>query len=119
MPKLDTIRIAGIRAHGRHGADPGERDHPQPFDVDLEIEADLSLARSTDELAATIDYARIHARIVQLIAERSYRLIERLGDELLADLLCDPRIVRARIAIAKPGLLAGATPSVRLRAERD
>ena len=38
----DLITLSGIRAFGRHGADAGEKDVPQPFDIDVslaEIEA--------------------------------------------------------------------------------
>jgi len=31
------ITVAGIRAEGRHGANPGERDSAQPFVVDLDV----------------------------------------------------------------------------------
>jgi dihydroneopterin aldolase len=115
---LDTIAVRGIRAYGKHGANPGERDFVQPFDLELELEVDLREARASDDLAATIDYAALHATIVELVRERSHRLLEKLGDEILAEIMRDPRIVRASLTIGKPNLLAGATPSVRLRAAR-
>jgi len=115
---IDTIVVREIRAYGKHGANPGERDVVQPFDIDIEIDVDLSRARKSDELAETIDYAALHATIVALVRDRSYRLIERLGDEILAVVMRDGRIARAALTIAKPRLLAGATPSVRLHAAR-
>ena len=114
----DTIELRGIRAFGRHGANPGEKDVPQPFDVDLTLDVDLAAARGSDALADTIDYAKLHATVVRIVAERSFDLLERLGQELLEEVLADVRIVRASVRIAKPGLLAGATPAVTLRAER-
>ncbi len=110
--------MRGIRAYGKHGANPGERDFVQPFDIDLELEVDLSAARDSDELADTLDYAALHGLIVRAVRERSYRLLERLGDEILAEILRDERIAAARLTIAKPRLLAGATPAVTLRARR-
>jgi dihydroneopterin aldolase len=114
----DTIALSGIRAFGRHGANPGEKDVPQPFDIDVSLEVDLSAARRSDALADTIDYGRVHGTIVRIVRERSFDLLERLGQELLDALLADPRVVRAQVRIAKPGLLAGATPSVALGGER-
>jgi len=116
---LDTIAVRGIRAYGKHGANPGERDFMQPFDLELELDVDLRAARASDELADTLDYAALHAMVVRAVRERSYRLLERLGDVILAEILRDERIAAARLTIAKPNLLAGATPAVTVRARRD
>jgi dihydroneopterin aldolase len=118
MTDAYTIAIRDIRARGKHGALPGERDREQPFDLDLELDVDLARARVSDDLADTVDYGVLHARVVQLVAERSFILLERLGDEILTDLMRDSRIRRARVTIAKPKLMEGATPSVRITAER-
>jgi dihydroneopterin aldolase len=114
----DFIEIRGIRAFGKHGALPGERDHLQPFDLDLVLEVDLAAARASDDLDRTVDYGAVHARIVRLVAERSFMLLERLGDAILADLMRDERILGAEITLAKPHLLDGATPAVRVHARR-
>jgi dihydroneopterin aldolase len=114
-----TIAIRDIRALGKHGALPGEREHAQPFDIDLELDVDLARARASDDLADTVDYGVVHARVVQLVAERSYALLERLGDEIVADLMRDRRIRRVRVAIAKPKLMDGATPVVCVIAGRE
>ena len=109
---MDLIVLRGIRAYGKHGADPGERDHEQPFDIDVHIETDLSSAGSSDDLADTVNYARVHAQVLTVVRERSYALLERLAAEILQAIFQDARIVRARIEIAKPNLLGGATPSI-------
>jgi dihydroneopterin aldolase len=114
----DAIAIRGIRAYGKHGANPGERDHVQPFDLDLDLDVDLTAARRSDALADTIDYAALHDRIVKLVETESFALLERLGEAILAAVMGDVRIASARVSIAKPRLLAGATPSVTLRTER-
>jgi 7,8-dihydroneopterin aldolase/epimerase/oxygenase len=112
---MDRIVLRGIRAHGRHGARPGERDNAQPFDVDVTAEIDLRPAQASDELADTVDYAELHSRLVGVVASTSYALLERLAGDLLAAVFADCRVVRAEISIAKPGILDGATPSVTLR----
>jgi len=114
----DTIEVRGIRAYGHHGANPGEKTVAQPFDIDVTLELDLSAARQSDALADTLDYAALHATVVRLVRERSYDLLERLGAELLAAIMADPRVARAQLRIAKPQLLAGATPAVTVRASR-
>ena len=118
MNGLDRIEVRGIRAWGRHGANPGEQDVAQPLDIDLAFELDLSAARTSDELADTVSYAGVHARVVALVARERFALLERLGEAILDALTTDPRIARASVSIAKPGLLGGATPVVTLRRER-
>ncbi|HEY5350204.1 MAG TPA: dihydroneopterin aldolase [Candidatus Lustribacter sp.] len=114
----DTIELRGIRAFGHHGADPGEKVVAQPFDIDVWFELDLTSARRSDALGDTVDYATLHATIVRLVRERSYDLIERLGADVLDAVLADARVARASVRIAKPELLAGATPAVVLHAAR-
>jgi dihydroneopterin aldolase len=115
---IDTIAVRGIRAYGRHGANVGERDYMQAFDIELELDVDLQAARASDALGDTIDYAALHERLLGIVRDTSYALLERLGDVLLADVMRDPRVLAARVTIGKPELLGGATPSVRLHATR-
>jgi dihydroneopterin aldolase len=115
----DRIALRGIRVDGRHGANPGERDRPQPFEIDLELEVDLARARRSDDLADTLDYTRVHALVVATVEGTSFALLERLGDEILSRLMQDGRIAAVRLTLAKPGLFEGATPAVMLSARRD
>ncbi len=80
---------------------------------------DLSQARASDALSDTIDYAAVHARVVAIVRDRSYALLERLGEEIAATLMGDGRVDAARVTVAKPKLLEGATPSVTVRRVRD
>jgi dihydroneopterin aldolase len=114
----DTIELRGIRAFGRHGANPGEKDVPQPFDLDVALELDLAAARRTDVLGETVDYDALHASIVQIVGTTSYDLLERIGQDVLDRIFRDPRVVAAQVSIGKPKLLAGATPVVTLRQTR-
>jgi len=114
----DTIALRGIRAFGRHGANVGEKDVPQAFDVDVELDIDLASARRSDALDDTIDYGVLHAAIVEIVATTSYDLLERIGQDILDRILRDPRVTRAQVSIGKPRLLSGATPVVTLRQAR-
>jgi 7,8-dihydroneopterin aldolase/epimerase/oxygenase len=116
---MDEIAIGGIRVHGRHGAYPGEKDAPQPFDVAVRLFADLDGAARSDRLADTLDYAEIHRRVVEVVEQRSFDLIERLGAEIIRVLLEDERVQSAEVTIGKPGRLGGATARVTLRRARS
>lgn len=115
---MDRIGVRGIRAYGRHGADAGERERAQPFEIDVAIELDLRVAASSDELGDTVDYASLARRLTQIVESTSFALLERLGRELLDAVFDDERVVSAEVAVSKPGILGGATPSVTLRRTR-
>jgi dihydroneopterin aldolase len=111
---VDTIRLRGIRAYGRHGADAGERDRRQLFEIDVTVQIDLETAALSDDLSETLDYAALHARLVRAVTTTSYALLERLAADLLETVFADRRVVRAEVTVSKPDILAGATPAVTL-----
>lgn len=115
---MDEIAIAGIRAFGRHGAYAGEKDHPQPFDVALKVALDLGPASESDRLEDTLDYARIHRRVVEVVELRSFDLLERLAAAIVEVAFEDARVTAAEVSVAKPSLLDGATATVTLRRSR-
>lgn len=114
---MDVIALRGMRVYGKHGANPGERDTEQPFDLEIVAEMDLGAAEHSDALGDTLDYDALHRRIGAIVQSTSFELLERLAGEILHAIFADPRVARAEVEIAKPKLLDGATPSVRLRRE--
>ena len=52
----DRIELRGLRAMGVHGAFPEERRQAQPFEIDVDVESDLSTAGRSDQLRDTVDY---------------------------------------------------------------
>lgn len=115
---MARIALRNVRALGRHGADPGERGREQPFDVDLVVELDASAAEISDQLTDTVDYAALHRRLVMVVGNTSFALLERLAAALLDAVFEDERVRFAQLTVAKPGILAGATPSVTLERRR-
>ncbi len=111
---MDRIRLSGIRALGRHGVAADERARTQAFDVDVVVDIDLTAACRSDDVADTLDYARLHDRLVAVVTGTSHALLERLASELLDVVFDDLRVRRAEVTVAKPKVLDGATPSVTL-----
>ncbi len=113
-----TIEIRGLRAYGKHGANPGEREADQPFVLDVVLHLDLAVPCRSDLLDDTLDYAALAERVIDIVRQRSYRLLERLAGELLREVMRDERVDAATVSIAKPGVLAGATPAVAVSCAR-
>ncbi|MGH7662070.1 MAG: dihydroneopterin aldolase [Vulcanimicrobiaceae bacterium] len=114
----DSISIRDIRAWGRGGINPGEDAVPQPFDIDVQLEADLERCAHTDSIEDTIDYVWVHRMVVDTVAGTEFGLIERLAQEIARQILHERRISAVTVTIAKPGILSGATPSVSITRRR-
>jgi dihydroneopterin aldolase len=101
----DRLSLLDMRFEGRHGAVEGEQEEPQPFEVDVVLHADLSLAAEGDELSATVDY-RIIAELARSVVEGpSVTLIETLAGDIARDVLdaTDPALVDAvEVSVRKP-----------------
>src|SRR5438876_7472339 len=68
--------LSGIRASGRHGANEGERDAPQEFVLDLDVEVEPS----GDRLDATADYRRLVSTARFVVEQESFELLESLAE---------------------------------------
>jgi 7,8-dihydroneopterin aldolase/epimerase/oxygenase len=98
----DCLQLRALRAVGTHGVLPEERQRAQPFEVDLDIDADLRQAGQSDDLADTIDYGNLVAvaeRVVQTVqAQLLERVVHVLADEVLA---ADARIAAVTVTVRK------------------
>lgn len=88
----DRIELRGLRAIGTHGALPEEHERGQPFEVDIDIGADLAAAGRSDDLADTIDYGAVTEAVVAVVVGPHADLLEHLAE----------RIVEAVWAVAGP-----------------
>lgn len=107
-----TIRITGMHFVGRHGANPGEKDRPQPIDVDVECITGAAAAIASDALADAVDYDSIVQACRRTVTQRSFTLLEALAAACVEAIMADERISSARVRVRKPALLDGATPEV-------
>jgi dihydroneopterin aldolase len=67
---------------GTHGVLPEERLRPQPFEVDVDLYADLSLAGASDALVDTIDYGAVARVVAAEIGGAHADLLEHLADRV-------------------------------------
>ena len=98
----DRIELRGLRALGHHGALPGEQDQPQPFEIDLDIEADLGRAGETDALADTVDYGAIAAAATGVVGGERWKLLERIAQRIADEVLAaDHRVSAVAVTVRK------------------
>ena len=78
----DRIELRGLRALGTHGVLPEERERPQPFEVDLDLEVDLRAAGRSDALSDTVDYGAIAEAVAAVITGPHADLLEHLAERM-------------------------------------
>ena len=81
----DRIELTGIRARGRHGVLPAERELGQEFRADVTAWLDLSAASASDELADTINYAELAELAAGHLAGPALNLIEAVAGRIAED----------------------------------
>jgi dihydroneopterin aldolase len=99
---MDTIRLTGLRARGRHGVYESERVHGQEFVVDAVLELDLAPAAAADDLTGTVDYGELAERLVAVVTGPPVHLIETLAARLVEVCLADARVAAATVTVHKP-----------------
>jgi dihydroneopterin aldolase/2-amino-4-hydroxy-6-hydroxymethyldihydropteridine diphosphokinase len=90
--------LSGIAANGRHGARPGEKDEPQPFVVDLDLEVEVA----QDAIEATADYRGIAEAVRAIVEEGSFDLIESMAQAIAERVLALPHVTRVTALVHKP-----------------
>lgn len=99
---MDHIHLRRLRVTGTHGALPEEWERSQPFEVDVDIEADLSAAGASDDLADTIDYGEVAGVVARVVRDESHRLLERLASRIAdAVLAADARVEAVTVVVDK------------------
>jgi dihydroneopterin aldolase len=98
---MTEIFLEGLEFYARHGVYEEEQNLGNRFQVDLRMEADLSLAATSDQIKDTIDYALVY-EIVSSQMQIKTRLLETLGQRILRELVQHfPQIKKAELSISK------------------
>jgi dihydroneopterin aldolase len=90
--------LSGIRAEGHHGARPQEKDEPQPFVIDLDLEVEVV----EDTIEATADYRGITEAVRAVVVKRSFDLIEIMAQAIADDVLALPHVTKVTALVHKP-----------------
>jgi dihydroneopterin aldolase len=103
---MDRIFIDELRVEAWVGIYPRERVARQTIEINLEFGVPDAAAEH-DEIADTIDYAEVIARIRADLGERHFNLLETLGEYVVALLVKDFGAPWVKISIAKTGVMKG------------
>lgn len=101
--RKDIIRIRNAPFYAYHGVERDEQNLGGKFEIDVEIQSDLSAAFSTDNLKSTINYESLYAVIEKSVTEKKYYLLETLADDIARKILREfSQVDQVTIKVRKP-----------------
>ena len=97
----DRIFLEGIKFHGFHGLTRLEREFGVRLAVDVSLELDLEPSGRADEFNATLDYRKVHQRVIDLGRGTSHKLLESFAISLIDVLLAEFAAERVTVRVRK------------------
>jgi dihydroneopterin aldolase len=99
---MDRVSLHGVDVYAHHGVHPAERELGQRFVIDVELWTDCAAAARTDDLAAAVDYTRVHRCICTTAAAGACHLLEAVAGRLCRALLEEFPAERVVVTVQKP-----------------
>lgn len=97
----DRIEIRALRVVGTHGLLAEEEERAQPFEIDLDVSADLTAAGRTDAIEETVDYGAVVERASAVVTGRRYKLLEALAEAIAEAVMADHRVTSVSVGVRK------------------
>ncbi len=107
------ISLENIRLYGYHGASENERELGQRFEIDVELEADLTDAVQTDSMTRTVNYEKVYRLVEREVVGKKYHLLESMADKIARDILDQFDVTEVLVRVRKPSVpIAGSIDHV-------
>ena len=101
----DQIQIKNLLLRTIIGINEEERRNRQDVLINLILFADTRSAGVSDEIADAVNYRTITKRIIHLVENSQFYLVEKMAAEIAASCLENPQVERVRVSVEKPGAL--------------
>jgi dihydroneopterin aldolase len=116
----DRIFIEGIKFHGYHGLTRMERQVGVRLSVDVSLELSLDESGRSDDVRRTLDYRKVHQRVIEIGRGSSHRLLESYAVALLDAMFRDFAVERVTVRVRKETpVLDGIVDSVGVELSRS
>ncbi len=103
---MAIIRVKNLLIRTYIGFNPEELVNKQDVIINLEIEADVpAKAMEADEPDGIFDYKTITKKIITLVQDGQFKLLEVLTQTILNTIMEDELVSRARVEVDKPHAL--------------
>lgn len=99
---LDRVAVHGIRGTGHHGVLESERRDGQTFVVDVVLGVDTRPAAASDDLADTVDYSAVAARVLGVVEGPPCDLVETVAQRVADVCLSFAGVEAVEVVLHKP-----------------
>lgn len=76
------IRLVNMIFYGYHGVAAAEKETGRRYEVDCEMETDITKAARTDNLEDTANYYKVYQIVEEFLERHRYNLLETLAERL-------------------------------------
>lgn len=101
---MDRLSIIGLEAWARVGCTSRERGFPQRIEIDADLFLPLTASGRGDDLASSVDYAAVAARLKTEAEKGDCRLIETLAHRAAKIILGEFNVLRTTVRVRKRAL---------------
>ena len=103
--KEATIHIKNLRLRTIIGCNESERNNLQDIIINIKIDYNASKAAKSDTLDDALNYRTMTKKIINLVENSKFHLLEKLGTKVLSLIMEDPVVNKAVVEIDKPQAL--------------
>ncbi|MXW42170.1 MAG: dihydroneopterin aldolase [Acidimicrobiia bacterium] len=98
----DRLFLRGLQIMALCGALPEEQTRAQPFEMDIELGADLVPSGVSDQLGDTVDYSAVCAAVCAVTHGQRFELMEAMAHKVAEVCFgCDERVVHVTVEVRK------------------
>ena len=115
---MDKIHITDLSLRTFVGIYEHEQQQKQDIIVNLTLCCDLAEAGRSDELADTVNYKEVKLKIIDLIENGRFKLIEKIAEDIAGVALQSSGVEKVKVRVDKPHALRFAR-SVAVEIERS
>ena len=117
---MAVIRVKDLLIRTYIGFNPDELVNKQDVLINLEMETDIPAeALEADEPVGIFDYKTVTKKVIALVQDGRFKLLEVLTKQILDLIMEDERISRAKVEVDKPHALRFAeSVSLQMEAKR-
>ena len=101
----DYIEIKDLLVRTIIGINPDERLNRQDVLINLKFAVNIHPAGKSDEIEDAVNYRTICKKVIAMVEESNYQLVEKLAEQVALCCLEDRRVQTVWVSIEKPGAL--------------
>ncbi|HRN48613.1 MAG TPA: dihydroneopterin aldolase [Niabella sp.] len=106
IPKLSAVKVENLRLRAYIGFLDWEKEKLQDVIISFSFKYDTRLASETDDVTHAVDYKKINKRIIQLVDNKPFQLIENLAEQIYSLIQnTGPEVQEIDVQVEKPRAL--------------